>query len=299
VETTPAERVLAKANFDGIYDQPDPRRYFHTLGAYGYAAPHYGQLVFRRVLAALPVERPTLLDLCCSYGINAALLKYDMDLDDLYERYRADDVAHLPASELARLDRAFFARRRSVSQAPRVIGLDTAGNAVDYAVAVGLLEQGAVENLEVDEPSPSLVEAMGTIDLVTVTGGIGYITERTFDRLLAAGAAADCRPWYAALCLRTVPFEPIAECLTSHGLVVEQLDGVTFPQRCFTNDEEREYALSELDAMGIDAEGREAEGAYHVNIFLARPEEDVAEQPIDEIFGDLATTADPFVIDEG
>jgi hypothetical protein len=292
VETIGAKPVLAKTNFDDIYDQPDPRSYFRMLGTYDYAVPHYGQQVFRQVLDALPVDQPTLVDLCCSYGINAALLKHDIELQDLYDRYVSDEVADLSSEELADLDREFYAglRRESV---PEVIGLDTAGNAVDYAMEVGLIDQGAAENLEDGDPSPDLAEAVGSADLLTVTGGIGYVTERTFNRLLGC-STPERRPWVASLCLRTVPFEPIAECLAGQGLVTEQLDGVTFPQRRFTSDDEREYALSELDAMGVDAAGREAEGAYHVNVFLSRPPEDAAGRPIDEIFGDFPDTANPF-----
>lgn len=290
MEATSSEPVLAKANFNDVYDQPDPRRYFRALGAWDYAAPHYGQQVFRQVLDALPVEQPTVVDLCCSYGINAALLKHDLELRDLYDHYRSDEVADLSAEELADLDHEFYASvRREV--APEVIGLDTAGNAVDYAVKVGLLDHGMVENLEVGDPSRDLAAAVGSADVLTVTGGIGYVTERTFERLLGCSAAGR-RPWVAALCLRTVPFEPIAERLAAQGLVTEQLDGVTFPQRRFASDDEREYALSELDAMGIEAAGREAEGAYHVNVFLSRPAEDAAEQPIDEILNDLPDAAD-------
>jgi hypothetical protein len=290
VETTGTEPVLAKTNFDGIYDQPDPRSYYRSLGAHDYAVPHYGQQVFRRVLDALPVEQPTLVDLCCSYGVNAALLKHDIELRDLYDRYRSDEVAELSAGELADLDREFYASTRH-DLAPEVIGLDTADNAVGYAADVGLLDRGAAENLEMGDPSPSLAAAVGSADLVTVTGGIGYIAERTFERLLAC-SGPERKPWVAALCLRTVPFEPIAACLAASGLVTEQLDGVTFPQRRFTCDEEREYALSELDAMGIDPAGREADGAYHVNVFLSRPADDAAERPIHEILDGITDVAD-------
>jgi hypothetical protein len=286
---TDAQAALAKTSFDGIYDQADPRSYYRRLGAYDYSVPHYGQQVFRQVLDALPVDQPRLVDVCCSYGINAALLKHDVELHDLYDRYRSDEVADLSADELADLDRDFYASVRREG-APEVIGLDTAGNAVDYAVRVGLLDRGSVENLEAGDPSRDLAAAVGSADLVTITGGIGYVTERTFERLLSC-TDAERKPWVASLCLRTVAFDPIADCLAAGGLVTEQLDGVTFPQRRFTSDDEREYALSELDAMGIEAAGREAEGAYHVNVFVSRPAEDAAERPIDELLGDLADTA--------
>lgn len=284
------DRVLAKTNFDDIYDQSDPRAYYRWLGSYDYAVPHYGKQMFRQVLDALPVAHPTLVDLCCSYGVNAALLKHDLELSDLYERYRSSELADLPTDELAELDREFYASVRR-EDAPEVIGFDAASNAIDYAVEVGLLDHGVVQDLEVGEPLPDVAAAVGAADLLTVTGGIGYVTERTFDRLLGC-SDPDNLPWVASLCLRTVPFGPIAEALASQGLVTEHLDGVTFPQRRFTGADEREYALSELDSLGIDAEGREAEGAYHVNVFLSRPAADVAERPIADILSDIPQTTD-------
>jgi SAM-dependent methyltransferase len=288
VDRIRTEPVLAKTNFDGIYDQPDPRPYFRALGAYDYAVPHYGEQVFRRVLDALAVERPTVVDVCCSYGINAALLKHRVDLRSLYALYDPDAVGSLSTTDLVERDRAFFAGRRR-PDAPYVVGLDTARSAVDYAVDVGLLDRGVVANLEEDDPPASLVALGRSVDLVTITGGIGYVTERTFSRLVGClTRAPQRRPWVAALCLRTVSFEPIAACLAERGLMTERLEGVTFPQRRFTGDDEREYALSELDAMGIDATGREADGYYHVDVYLARPVDAVVERPIGEILGDLA-----------
>ena len=283
-------RVLAKTNFDDIYDQSDPRAYYRWLGSYDYAVPHYGAQMFRQVLDALPVAKPTLVDLCCSYGVNAALLSHDLELSDLYERYRSPELADLPSDELAELDREFYASVRR-DDAPSVIGFDAAANAIDYAVDVGLIDRGVVQNLEVGDPSADVAAAVGAADLLTVTGGIGYVTERTFDRLLACSDPEN-RPWVASLCLRTVSFEPIADCLASQGLVTEHLDGVTFPQRRFTDADERDYALSELDALGIDTEGREAEGAYHVNVFLSRPADDVADRSIDEILTDIPDSTD-------
>lgn len=283
------ERRLAKANFDEIYDQPDPRDYYRWLGAHDYSVPHYGRQVFRQVLDALPVAQPTVVDLCCSYGVNAALLKHDVELHELYDRYGSDDVAGLSPGALIERDREFFAGVRRAG-APEVIGLDVAGNAVDYAVEVGLLDHGLVANLEVGEPTPEVAEVVGAADLLTVTGGVGYVTERTFGRLL--DCAPEQKPWVAALCLRTVPYEPIAESLAQQGLVTEQLDGVTFPQRLFVDDDERAYALGELDARGLAPDGREADGAYHVNVYLSRPAQDAAARSLDEILVDVPGPTD-------
>jgi hypothetical protein len=285
--------MAGKADFDDVYDRPDPRAYFRQLGAYDYEVPQHGQRVFRQVLDAMEVDQPTVVDLCCSYGINAALLKHDLDLGNLYDHYRSDRVVDLSSDELAALDRKFYAEKR-LDNAPRVIGLDSASLAIDYALEVGLLDDGSSENLEEKDPSPKLAASLENFDLLTVTGGIGYVTERTFDRLLSC-TSPDRRPWVASLCLRTVAFEPIAECLAGYGLVTEQLEDVTFPQRRFVNEEEQENALEALAARGLTSEGREAEGSYHVNVYLSRPVEDTLQRSVSEILSDLldpATSSD-------
>ncbi|WP_220447687.1 class I SAM-dependent methyltransferase [Nonomuraea diastatica] len=285
------DRKLEKADFNDIYDRPDPRAYFDRLGSLDYAVPHHGQRVFLKVLDALDVDSPTVVDLCCSYGVNAALMKCDLTLDHLYDHYADDQVAHLAPEQLADEDRSFYRSHRRRA-APRVIGLDTASSAVEYAVNVGLLDAGASDNLEQNDPSPELAKIVGEADLITVTGGIGYITDRSIDRLLDC-TSPDRRPWFAALCLRTVDFTPVADTLARHGLITEQLDNATFPQRRFADDLERKFALRSLAEQGLDPTGKEADGEYHVNVFLSRPSEDVAVAPIDALLDDLAPPDSP------
>jgi hypothetical protein len=276
-----------KASFDDIYAAPDPRAYYEGLGSLGYEVPQHGWHVFSAALDALDVERPTVVDLCSSYGVNAALLKHDLDLDDLYRHYRASQHADLTPDEFAEIDREFFAQHRR-DDAPRVIGVDVAAPAIDYAVRVGLLDAGRAENLETAAPSAELGEHLAAADLITVTGGVGYITERTFDGILDCAEESARQPWVASLCLRTVSYEPISDCLASHGLVTEQLPEVTFPQRRFASDAEREYALSELSALGVDPAGKEAEGRYHVDVYLSRPRDEVDDLTISELLGEVA-----------
>lgn len=291
LEATVKTGVAGKTDFDHIYDQPDPRAYFVGLGEYDYEVPQHGKTVFEKVLDALPSENPTVVDLCCSYGVNAALLKHDLDLDDLYDHYRSADVAELSSEDLAEHDREFFTDRR-LPDAPEVIGLDVAARAIDYAVDVGLLDGGSSENLEASDPSSHLATELADADLYTVTGGIGYVTELTFRRLLACSAPSH-QPWIASLCLRTVPFDPIAECLEAHGMVTEHLDEVTFPQRRFASSEEQTAALEALARRGLSPEGREAEGRYYVDVYLSRPVEDALAQPAAEILGDLPANPSP------
>lgn len=272
-----------KAHFDHIYDQPDPRSYYRTLCALDYEIPQRALPVMQALVAALPGDPvedrpPRVLDVCCSYGINAALLRFDVSLDELHQRYSSDEVDALSPAELAGADDAWFATRRR-TQAPRVTGLDVAANAVAYGCRSGLLDDGWVEDLEKADPSPPLAAELADVDLVTVTGGVGYVTEPTFARLVA-GRADRPAPWVASMVLRIYPYDGITETLAEHGLVTEKLDGATFVQRRFADDAERDAALKGVLARGLDPAGLEGDGRFHAELFVSRPADDVARRPL-------------------
>ena len=273
-----------KASFDHIYDLEDPRGYFSALGELGYQAPKHGSGVFSALLGEMSLDgRPKILDLCCSYGINAALLKHDLTLEDLYSRYGSGQLANLSTDELAVADSEFYEDHRAESP-PEVVGVDVAGNAVSYALRSGLLDAGFSENLEENVPSESLEEAISGVDLLTVTGGIGYVWENTFDRVLSCFDGED-KPWVATMPLRMVDYAPVAGVLSDHGLATEKLTTRTFQQRRFLDDREREHVLQKLTDADINPDGKEASGWYHSELYLSRPTGDVEQTPIRELAG--------------
>lgn len=276
-----------KADFDHVYNRSDPRAYFKTLGQFDYQIPGHAQQVFTRVLAACARHQPGItrvLDLCCSYGINAALLNHELSLEDLYARYRSPELASMTSEEVRDADSVFFKDRRRSDAVP-VIGLDVADQAATYADQVGLLEDGFAENLEDGAPSPQLAEALRDVDLLLVTGGVGYITATTFRRVLACTRGQT--PWVAAFALRWVDYGSVTAALAEHGLVTETLTGYTFIQRRFVSPEERAYVLDTLVRMGIDPAGKETEGHYHADLYVSRPRRVVANNPLHELLGDL------------
>lgn len=277
-----------KANFDHVYDLPDPRGYFEALGSLDYQAPEHARRLFPTLLLELRAGGGPagVLDLCCSYGVNAALLGHDLTLDDLYARYASPELAGLSTEELLEADRPFYAGRRPPSP-PGIVGADSAANAVSYALRAGLLEAGFGEDLERTEPSGAFREAVGNTGLVTVTGGVGYVWERTFERVLkaVAGARPDGRaPWVATLPARLVDYGPLSALFSRHGLVTEKLFARTFPQRRFADVTEREHVLRQLADMGVDPSGREEEGWYHADLYLSRPAREASKVPVDELF---------------
>lgn len=264
--------AAGKTRFDDIYDQPDPRAYFRTLAPLQYEIPQQAQDVFRRTLAQRSAVRGshlpvTVLDLCCSYGINAALLNHDLTLADLYAHYTSAETAALTRGELVEFDKEFYASRRRSDAVP-VIGLDTAENATRYALEVGLLDEAYAENLERHPPSDGLRRAVGRVGLITVTGGIGYITHTTFGALLDATRVP---VWVSAFVLRTVPFQDILAVLDAHSLATETDPERTYPQRLFSDLNEQTSAVDQVLKAGDDPTGLEADGRYHTRLYESRP----------------------------
>ncbi|WP_225099983.1 hypothetical protein [Streptomyces sp. CoH27] len=262
-----------KSRFDDIYDRPDPRMYFGRLAPLEYEIPHHAQPVFRQASAERAAfddgcpGQPAVLDVCCSYGINAALLNHDVTLAEMYERYTSPALQAMPTTELAAQDKEFYAERRRPDAVP-VFGLDVAAPAVRYALEVGLLDAAFTDDLEQGPPGPALSRALAEVGLITLTGGGSYITARTFTALLDGAR----RPvWISAFVLRTVSYQPIVRALDGYGLRTTLDVSRTYPQRRFTDEREQRYAITAVRALGHDPAGREESGRFHSLHYESRP----------------------------
>ncbi|HET8937524.1 MAG TPA: class I SAM-dependent methyltransferase [Polyangiales bacterium] len=272
----------SKANFDQIYTQADPRSYFSALGALDYMIPDLAAPILNQLLSARAArnERPRkVLDVGCSYGINAAMHRYPLNFSTLRRRYTRHEITQLNAQALRHFDRLYYSSWPDVGQAA-FIGLDSSRSAIEYARAVGLIEHGIVADLERDPLSPQDAEIVQQADVIMSTGCIGYVTDRTYQTLLGA---MDHKPWVISFVLRMFPYESMARVLAQHGLVTERLAGATFAQRRFRDEEEFEHTLRVLRTLGISTEGVEAHGLFYAELYVSRPEADVRAAPLSKI----------------
>ncbi|WP_374634697.1 hypothetical protein [Ferrovibrio sp.] len=277
----------AKADFSSIYVQPDPRSYFRTLGALGYSIPHLARPIFEQLIEARQRAKGgpiTVLDLGCSYGINAALMKYRVSYDQLTERY--DSLGHQPLepAQLLEMDRHYYAswpKRRDIT----VIGLDISEPAIRYAQGCGMLDIGFAADLENQAVPPEMAAALAKVDLIVSTGCVGYVTQKTFEKLAlcAAGNAAGMAPWVASFVLRMFDYGEIAATLQQYGLVTEKFEGASFVQRRFRDEEEMRGTLDALAQRGISPTAKEAEGLFHAELFCSRPEAEIRRSPINKL----------------
>jgi SAM-dependent methyltransferase len=261
--------AAGKVSLDHLYTQADPRTYFGTLRDLDYripglAKPHFAGLIeeFRRIHQ---VDRVTILDIGCSYGINAALLRCDLSMDELYERYGGFD-ANTGRDTVLAADRALV-RSRARADHMRFLGLDISADALSYALAAGFLDGAVRADLERDDPTAEQRDQLGSADLVISTGCLGYVTERTLARVARAGHA---RPWMAHTVLRMYRFEPVAQCLAELGYDTVRVDGF-LRQRRFASSEEKSQVLDTLSDHGIDPRGLEDDGWMYAQLFISRP----------------------------
>jgi SAM-dependent methyltransferase len=257
-----------KISFDHIYTEPDPRAFFGTLREVDYHIPQLAKPYFSKLIeeyrAEHGVAEPTVLDLGCSYGVNAALQRCDATMDDLYEHYA--DVDALDRAELIERDRRLV-RSHADSQRAQFLGLDASEPALDYALSAGFLDATVHADLEQDDPSEAQRAVLAATDLVISTGCVGYVTEKTLTRIAKAGTH---QPWMAHFVLRMFSYDAEAASLAELGYETVSIDGV-FRQRRFASAEEQTQILDTLAAAGVDPQGLETEGWLYAKLFLSRP----------------------------
>ena len=262
----------SKANMDAIYIQPDPRAYFKTLGELDYVIPDQAKPVFQSLIRTIGNDRDrpvTMLDIGCSYGVNAALLKHDLSMADLHRHWTDPRLASLSYDALIATDRAYFDAIPN-DDALSIVGLDQSEPAITYAADSRLLDTGLTADLETEALSTSTIDALAPVDLVVSTGCVGYVGVPTFERLLPTLCQGEA-PWMAHFVLRMFPFDAIADTLSDVGYVTEKVEDRTFVQRNFASIDEREGILNTLNRLGIDPTGRESDGRLHAELFVSRP----------------------------
>lgn len=272
----------AKASFDSIYMQPDPRDYYSVLGSLDYSIPDLAKPVFRQIVAAWRRQTgrsPTILDLGSSYGINAALFRYPLTFDTLRRRYARREMLSLSSEKVRELDRHYFSAWPR-TQAERIIVADVSEPAVNYAVEAGIADAAIAFDFERDTPSPSVLAKLADVDIIISTGCVGYVSEKTFEAILAATGRI---PWVVSFCLRMFRYDAVAAALARVGLETEKLQSAAFVQRRFRDEEEAAGVLDLLGQRGIDPSGLEADGLLFAELFVSRPPEHIAAAPLDEL----------------
>ncbi len=251
--------TTGKVSFDHIYTEPDPRPYFTALREFDYQLPQLAKPFFAELIAEH--EQPTVLDVGCSYGVNAALYRCGTTMDELYEHYAA--TAGLDRAGLIADDRA-----RVSPSGVRFLGLDVSAPALEYARAAGFLDEAIHADLERDEPTERQSALLAQADLVVSTGCVGYVTGRTIARIAALPGGR--KPVMAHFVLRMFSYDPIAKSLADLGYETVGVEGL-FKQRRFVSEQEQAQILDAVTATGAEPHEFETGGWLCAQLHLSRP----------------------------
>lgn len=254
--------TTGKVSFDHVYTAPDPRPYFAALREFDYQLPQLAKPYFAKLIAEH--ERPTVLDIGCSFGVNAALYQCGTTMDKLYEHY--SETTGLDRDELIADDRS-----RVTASGVRFIGLDVSAPALEYARAAGFVDEAIHADLEQDEPTERQSALLAEADLVVSTGCVGYVTERTIARI--ASLPGGRKPVMAHFVLRMFSYEPIADSLADLGYETVGVEGL-FKQRRFVSEQEQAQILAAVGATGAEPHELETEGWLCAQLYLSRPTDD-------------------------
>lgn len=264
-----------KHDFSGAYNRKWPHAYFREHLALDYILPDQAKPIFERVFAGYRrlrnKTRLKIIDIGCSYGINAALLRTDLDLDDLYAAYlgSSGSLSHRQESR----HRAFF-RDRGLRDDLRFVGVDPSFRAVSYARNQGLLEAGIPANLETRDLTEKERCALADADILISTGCVGYATERTFARVYDASAAS--RPWVVAFAMHPFSYDNIAAALRGYALETKLIDRFRQRQRRFSTITERQAILTAMAELGIEDRLERTTGYVYASCYISVPPGEVS-----------------------
>ena len=271
-----------KHSFAPTYNLKWPNRYLDAHRTLDYVIPQNAKSVFERVVAACMRTRGKsslkIVDIGCSYGINAALLKCSTTLDELYTETAS------PHGVLRKRNidshRGFFkarTRRHDLS----FVGLDPASRAVDYALQVGLIDAAVNADLEAHDLVDSDRALLSDADLIISTGCVGYVTERTFARLYPA--IAESRPWVACFVMHPFVYHGIARMLDDHGLATTEIHAWRQRQRRFSTSREKRKVLASMKALDIDDRFERSTGYIYASFHLSVPRCEISSANLTEI----------------
>ena len=273
----------AKACFDNVYTAPTPHAYVAKMAQNNYeigeqARPYCiaaTELLSEQNGPECPVQ---MLDVGCSYGVGAALVKYGRHFDEMIDFFRYSAPREYRAALAATREWLHDQDPAQLDEKMvRCIGLDSSAPAIQFATDAGMLDGGLALDLENPQVQPNSAQRqiLRHTNLMISTGAIGYITDRTVGTVvgeLGKEAEGEFGPVAVMTILRMFDDAPIQAAFEQNGMKFDRVPGVMLPQRDFADDEERDGVLTVLHEKGVDTSEWEDRGKHYAELYIAAPE---------------------------
>ena len=275
-----------KNDFGRVYDLEDPSPYFTALGPADYRMPGVLATTLQSMHGSIVKTRAAddtlkLLDFGCGYGVVGALLRHDLSVRDLYTHFGARTWVAGDARVYWESDSVYFSQTRDEPVSFEIGGTDIAGVALEYAHALGFIDQVFHENLLEHPPSPTFKSFIRGVDVVVESGTLGVLLPVAFAEILDAGGKN--RPWFIYCPRPDVDWSSMDDLWPRRGYQSESLCPIPVRYRKPLDDFEREDMLRITRSFGKPDETVMRDDYLLVDLTLARPVGDVEALPIEQL----------------
>ena len=266
------DELVVKKKFTDIYTQKFPDDYLKEMKKLHYRIPDKTKPLYLSLAEQLTkkLSRPiNILDIGSSYGINSALLKYDLEMSDLDDFFLQEDNTTLEQT------RQFFEKIPSKDNL-NFYQIDISEPALQFSEHAKLCKKGICVNLETGNLP---IKELPSFDMVIATGCIGYIGYKAFSNLFElikkqqskSPESEIDKPIFAFSVLRIFDMEKIQKTFDYYGYSLVKTDLNPIRQRRFSDIDEQKQTISLLNSKGIDTREFEDDGHFYADFYVASP----------------------------
>ena len=266
--------LKVKKDFTGIYTQESPCGYLMEMKKLGYSISDSTKPLYNSIVEELEnkLSRPiNILDLGSSYGINSALMKYNLTMTELNNFF-------LTETEPTKKETKQFYEKCTSNDEMCFYQIDISDEALKFSEEMGLCEKGIKVNL--DDEKLDLLELLPKVDVVIATGCIGYIGYMAFVNLLkviknrqsnSIGDKTEYNsPIFAFSVLRMFDMNDIEKTFERYNYSIVKRDMKPIIQRKFSDIKEKDETVSMLHGMGISTKEYEDDGNFYADFYIAK-----------------------------
>lgn len=265
------EELEVKKDFTNIYTKKFPDAYLKEMKKLDYRIPDKTKPLYMSLAKQLYKKFSRvikILDIGSSYGINAALMKYDLKMSDLDEFF-------LKTSPSKEQTKQFF-EELPTDNTLSFNQIDISEPALTFSEDVKLCKKGICVNLETGNLP---IKEIPRSDMIIATGCIGYIGYKAFSNLFElikkqqSNFSSNPNQWpiFAFSVLRIFDMKKIKKTFDEYGYSIIKSDIKPIRQRRFSDSDEQYKTLSLLHDNNLDTDEFEDDGHFYADFYIASP----------------------------
>ncbi|MFQ5440636.1 MAG: class I SAM-dependent methyltransferase [Nitrosopumilaceae archaeon] len=266
------DELVVKKDFTDIYTQKFPDSYLKEMKKLHYRIPDKTKPLYLSLAEQFiqKLSRPlNILDIGSSYGINSALLKYDLEMSDLDDFFLQEENTTLDQTKQ-------FFEKIPTKDNLNFYQIDISEPALKFSEQTKLCKKGICVNLETGNLP---IKEIPSFDMVIATGCIGYIGYKAFSNLFELIKKQQSKtpeseinkPIFAFSVLRIFDMEKIQKTFDYYGYSLVKTDLDPIRQRCFSDNDEQNQTISLLKNKGKATRDLEDDGHFYADFYVASP----------------------------